>query len=311
MIEFSAQAAIRETKNYLRLKGNEPKLLDDSDFWLVQSGSLALFVVTLEGGIASGVRHYLLSVGPQEALFGFAPSSGERQFGVLAVAVTETTLQCIAKSSADTNLVEGWIHRLGYALHEALVRVFPQQLVSTKFPDEYISLAEGQIFAPEKDTVSWIKLQQGHARLMGFEELTLSPESRLLPLSASMWLEAVGKVDLAINNTAALLDANLWQGITHLQELSLRLFDLLQQQESVAEQQRFQEREKLNHQVTTEALEELTSVLQPRKASFFTADTDLLLAAGAVGKALGITILPPAKSENLERVKNPLESTLR
>lgn len=311
-MEFPAQAAIKEAKNYLRLKGNEPKLLDDSDFWLVQSGSLALFVVTLTGGIASGVRHYLLSVGPQEALFGFAPSSGERQLGVLAVAVTETTLQIIDKSSADTNLVEGWIHRLGYALHEALVRVFPQQLVSANPESEYISLAEGQIFAPEKDTVSWIKLQQGHARLMGFEELTLSPESRLLPLSASMWLEAVDKVDLAINNTAALLDANsLWQGITHLQELCLRLFDLLQQQEAVVEQQRLQEREKLNHQVTTKALEELTSVLQPRKADLFTADTDLLLAAGAVGKALGITILPPGKSENLERVKNPLEAIAR
>ncbi|BAY50289.1 ABC transporter-related protein (plasmid) [Scytonema sp. HK-05] len=36
-----------------------------------------------------------------------------------------------------------------------------------------------------------------------------------------------------------------------------------------------------------------------------------MIAAGAVGRALGITIHPPAKSENLERVQNPIEAIAR
>ena len=36
-------------------------------------------------------------------------------------------------------------------------------------------------------------------------------------------------------------------------------------------------------------------------------DQALLVAAGAVGHALGITICPPARSEDLLRLQNPLE----
>lgn len=314
-----------EAKKSLRLKGNEPKLLSDPEtLWIVQSGTLALFAQTCKDGVPSGNRHYLLNVAPTEALFGFTPGSGKKQLGVLAVAVEETTLsiipkedfaQLVAEANAETvALIEGWVHQLGYALCEALVRVQapiqPGFTVRSK-ETQYISVTEGQSFAPEKDTVSWVKLQQGQARLMGFEELTLQ-ESSFLPLSASMWLEPVGTVELAIVNTSSILEPNLLlQGIADLHRLSLSLLALLQQQETLAEQQRFQEKERLNQQVTTEALEEIASVLQPKTADFKSEGTDLLLAAGAVGRALGITIRPPAKSENLERVKNPLEAIAR
>jgi len=341
MNKFKTQSLKLESKNSLKLKGNEHLLLDCPEtIWVVESGTLALFALTLENGIPSGVRHYLLSIGSQQALFGIAPSLGEKPLGVLAVPVEETTLQIIPKDdfaelvteakAEAVVLVESWVKQLGYGLCEALahadvplepgfaVRVLApqnedQEESLSQEPQYVISVTEGQTFAPERDTVSWVKLQQGQARLMGFEELTLSPESSLLPLSASMWLEPVGTIELMIVGTSSLCDPNLLhEGITQLHVLSLRLLNLLQQQEAIAEQQRFQERERLNRQVTTGALEELASVLQPQEADSFTEGTDLLLiAAGAVGRALGITIRPSAKSENLERVKNPLEAIAR
>ena len=312
-----------EAKNSLRLKGNEPKLPDDPEsLWVVQSGTLAIFTLTCKDGVLLGNRHYLLSLGPGEALFGFALGLGEKHLRVIAVAVEETTLQIIPKEDfaqlvAEKNaeavaLVNGWIKQLGSALCEALASAqVPQRpdITTRSKETQYISVTKGY-FAPEKDTVSWVKLQQGQARFMGVE-LNLA-QAHLLPLSDSMWLEPVGTVELAVINTSSILEPNLLlQGIAHLHELCLSLLDSLQQQEALAEEQRFQEKELLNRQLTTVALEELAAVLQPKKSDFLPEGTDLLLAAGAVGRALGITIRPPAKSENLERVKNPLEAIAR
>ncbi|MBV9386181.1 MAG: NHLP bacteriocin export ABC transporter permease/ATPase subunit [Chroococcidiopsidaceae cyanobacterium CP_BM_ER_R8_30] len=343
-----------EANNSLIIKGNEPQLLDDLEIWVIESGALALFTVTLEEDIPTGDRHYLLSIGPQEALFGIAPLA-EKQLGVLAVAIEETQIRTIPRehffklvteaNAEAVTLIESWLQQLGCGLYEALAAAdvgksglsvrtigFDSLIRSSEGMNQAlplmpmlkgevqeddrsqpicISVAEERI-APAKDTVSWVKLRKGQAHLMGYEELTLSPKSGFLPLSDSMWLEAVGTIELDIVNTASISDSNLLlEGIAQLHKLSLRLLNLLEQQEAIAEQQRFQERERLNRQVTVEALEEIASVLQPKPADFLTEGTDLLIAAGAVGRALGITIYPPAKSEDLSRVKNPLEAIAR
>ncbi|WP_293118411.1 hypothetical protein [Moorena sp. SIO4G3] len=49
--------------------------------------------------------------------------------------------------------------------------------------------------------------------------------------------------------------------------------------------------------MTEKALRELASILNPT-TNIPEGETPLLIAVGAIGKALGITIRPPAKSEN-------------
>ncbi len=313
-----------KTKKSLILKGNQPQLLNNPEIWVVESGSLALFAVTLKAGVPSGVRHYLLSVSPKAAVFGITPTLGE-QLGVLAVAIEETTLQVIPQEdlalveAEAIILIEGWVRQLGNALSAAMAGVTSNITIEDfgaaleKSPQRYLEMDSGtkSHFAPHKDTIAWVQLQRGRASFMGFEELILSPESGLLPLSAGMWLEPVGNVDLSTVNTSSLHSSCVLQGIAQLHELCLHLFDSLVQREAIAEQQRFQERERINRQATATALGELVSVLQPQADEFLQEGTDLLIAAGAVGRALGITIRPPAKSENLDRVKNPLEAIAR
>ncbi|MBD2363450.1 NHLP bacteriocin export ABC transporter permease/ATPase subunit [Anabaena minutissima FACHB-250] len=62
--------------------------------------------------------------------------------------------------------------------------------------------------------------------------------------------------------------------------------------------------------MTEKALRELASILNPT-ANLPQGETPLLIAAGAVGKELGITIRPPAKSENLSGLHETLEGIAR
>ncbi|WP_341530333.1 NHLP bacteriocin export ABC transporter permease/ATPase subunit [Nostoc sp. UHCC 0302] len=84
----------------------------------------------------------------------------------------------------------------------------------------------------------------------------------------------------------------------------------IEQEQLTIKKQQFQEREKLNYQVKVGALGNLALVLKPKQAQL-QEGTSLMIAAGAVGKALEIKILPPAPSEDMKRIKEPLEAIAR
>ncbi|WP_427159576.1 NHLP bacteriocin export ABC transporter permease/ATPase subunit [Aliinostoc sp. HNIBRCY26] len=85
----------------------------------------------------------------------------------------------------------------------------------------------------------------------------------------------------------------------------------IEQEELATKLEQFQAREQFNHQVKVGALGNLASVLKPKQAELLQTGTPLLIAAGAVGRALGMKILPPARSEEMNRIKEPLEAIAR
>ncbi|MBD6616459.1 NHLP bacteriocin export ABC transporter permease/ATPase subunit [Komarekiella sp. 'clone 1'] len=310
---------------YYKFKGNEPIILNDPEtIWVVKSGSLALFAIPMKEGIAEGTRRYLFTTRTRQAMFGIAGDSEPMPYQLLAVSIEETELlkvsvkdfrEFIADGSGEAlTLVEGWIEQLGLALSSIIPPVLP-------FLEEgvrYFSLTNGQVFQPQRELVSWVEIQQGYATWMGFEELLLMPQSGLLPLSADMWFQAEDAIELETLSTAEIDNPDtLLTGIFRLHVYFLQSLNLLEQQEKEAESHRFQERQQLNHQVMEETLGELSSLLQSRQiatsAQVGANDPDqaLLVAAGAVGRTLGITIRPPAKSEDLKRVQDPLQAIAR
>ncbi len=70
-------------------------------------------------------------------------------------------------------------------------------------------------------------------------------------------------------------------------------------------------RQQLNEAASERALSHLTAVFRRKQENFSQEGTALLVAAGAVGRAMGIEIHPPAKSEDLQRVKDPLSAIAR
>ncbi|RUS94718.1 NHLP family bacteriocin export ABC transporter permease/ATPase subunit [Dulcicalothrix desertica PCC 7102] len=158
-----------------------------------------------------------------------------------------------------------------------------------------------------------------------FEELVIDNQSLLVAkpvsnkiiVSAEKWIEKFSTFPGVVNPTTILDTSTLytWESLSEklvqMHKDFLRYLHQLEQQESEEILTQFQAREKLNLQVTTGALGELASILKPKAKTFLEEDTNLLMAAGAVGKALGIKILPPGKSEDLNRVKEPVEAIAR
>ncbi|NES86782.1 MAG: hypothetical protein F6K10_38570 [Moorea sp. SIO2B7] len=311
------------------IKGNEPLLLDDPQkVWVVKSGSMVLFSTLIEEGEQKGSRKYLFNVSPSEALFGaaLAPgiNSGEQR-GIIAVALQETeliqltlenlTAEVVAGSQEAIALVENWVKHLGEWISDQPKMVAkPTDLVLAEGA-HFLSLLKSQGLTPAKDEIVWVEVRSGSTLWMGMEDLKWSQESSLLPLSPGMWLEAENQVEVYTSPIAEsenpeqhrLLPTNLAQ----LHAYFFHYFNLLQQKQTKADFRRFQERQQLNRQVAESSMGQLAAVLQPQKSEFFDQGTSLLIAAGAVGRALGIKVSPPAQSEDLDRVKEPLEAISR
>ena len=124
--------------------------------------------------------------------------------------------------------------------------------------------------------------------------------------------ETKGRKKLLEEYTKTLLN-----GINFLQNLVLQAIAQLEQQANTAEIARSQQREHLNNQAITSTLDGFVNVFDNQSKSISTVaqplnkEDALLFAAGAVGKALDITISPPSKSEDLRKVRHPIEAISR
>lgn len=307
-----------------RIKGNELLLLNEPQtIWIVQSGSLAVFTSLFESKEPKGSRRYLFGVNAGEALFGATPKNRR---GILAVALEETELipvniddliaQIRAGDRSDMAILSSWIHHWGdWLLTQRLTTPDNILLADTS---QYLSLQKGQAWRSPPETIAWIKLQQGEVCWMGIEELKLNPASPVFPLGSRMWILAKEQVELQLGIKDFKIDSSRQNfaeispaTITQFHEFLLQYLNLREIQKKEEQYRQFKEREDLNRQVRETALGELTGVLHPRLAEHFVEGTPLLIAAGAVGRAIGITINPPAKSEDLSRVKEPLEGIAR
>ncbi|MBE8991859.1 NHLP bacteriocin export ABC transporter permease/ATPase subunit [Nostoc sp. LEGE 12450] len=301
------------------VNGNEPILLDDpSRVWVIQSGSMALFAVTVKDNVIEGMRRYLCSISQGEALFGTAANSANQQRQILAVPIGETELLQVHKecyceliASGDGKAIawiENWLLQIGSVLSQITM---PAIHVKAEGQSRF-SLNNGQTFQPKTSVTCWVQLTQGAVRFLGFEELILTTSTTPFPLADKMWLEAVEGAQLTIKATSEFQNSDiLLAGLSQLHTQLLQCLNLLDEEEVQAEMTRLRDRQRLNRQVTAQAIGSLASTLSSQDGDFFNEGTPLLVAAGAVGRAMGVEICPPSRSENLKRVKEPLEAIVR
>jgi hypothetical protein len=199
------------------VRGNLPLLLNQpSLIWTVQSGAIALFAVKTINGTPEGERRYLFDVMAGEALFSITLNGQENDLendlGILAVAIEPTDLQEEAIAETDLPrllpLLERWIYQL------AQVKGLPKNIFAKPvYPDRYVSLVKDQIFQPPKGQVLWVQCQQGTAQWLGYDSLTLTPESGIFPLAAGLWVQASENFQISVQSTAEIDSDSLFAGL--------------------------------------------------------------------------------------------------
>ncbi|HBB31213.1 MAG TPA: NHLP bacteriocin export ABC transporter permease/ATPase subunit [Cyanobacteria bacterium UBA8803] len=228
------------------VRQGEVLLLDEpQQVWMIESGSVAVFLSQNQNGSLQGSRRYLFTAEVGEALFGFATSQNFNSLSILVVPITDSTLLHFHRSELDSNI------------------------------------SSSNIFI-----TTWFKQLSSVFNLSGI--LLPAPEV----FSYTPW-----------QTQLTILDNFHQEFLSCLQEL--------EQQSQLETLAQFQERERLNQAATVGAIADFVSLIAPKQATTAFVSDPLLAAAGAVGHAMGIQIKPPSKSENMQRVKEPLEAIAR
>lgn len=300
-----------------QIKGNEPLVLNDPIMaWRVKSGAIAIFAVSVRKGEPEGERHYLFTVDEGETLFGYPADQGDPHLGLVAVPLEPAEVLPIPLSYSgddDPDLatlkqwVDPWIRKI------AQVRGWPQMKDSVSPPEtHYVSLSSGGVCVPPEDTVLWVRMQEGTAYWMGDSTFPLTSELGCFPIGRGTFLAADADVEFFSRDTSKVKSKVIvLKGIAQLHRYFLQAIEQLEQDELEAASRRFRERQQLNRRATQTAIQSLATVLVRDDEEYLQADEPLLIAAGAVGKALGVKIKPPLQSENAKRVKEPLEAIAR
>ena len=303
-------------REILNIKNNESILLNHSEtVWLIQSGSVAVFAVTVNNGTIIGNRHHLFTCHPQDVLLPTLPSLGQTDTQMLALALNNVELlridrECFERliKSADTAIKKGianWLNKLSTLVENVIVPTVQTEADYGK----QTKLTDGQTYQPQRDEVVWVKIDSGYGRWLGQEEFTITPVTGAIPLTAPMWLEADGETQLSLVSNSALLSVDtLYAGCDWLHKQLLYLNKCKLEKERSEERERIQSKKQLDFQVTNIAFQQLASPLMPSATELIQDEAPLLIAAGAVGRALGVSINPPAQSEDLQRLKEPLEA---
>ncbi|MEM0979609.1 MAG: ABC transporter transmembrane domain-containing protein, partial [Cyanobacteria bacterium P01_H01_bin.58] len=297
------------------ITANEPLLLiDPAQAWQLKTGKVAVFAVPYAEGKPAGERHFLFAAEAGEVLFGAEPSQ-ESGVSFLAVAVEPTDIAPLTVLETDEaalptdvlkQIIDPWIHHLGEV--EGLARTAQTGIV----PDiHYISLTSGQVCRPPTGEVAWVRMQQGSASWMGNPNYPIVPELGCFPLGAGTFLQAQDHLEFFIRPTAEVRHRKiLIRGLAQLHRYFFTTFDQIQERSDRISLQRFKQRQQLNQDVTQKVVRGLAGVLE-QENPFQDSESPLLTVAGAVGKVLGVTIQPPAPSENPTRTQEPLEAIAR
>lgn len=304
---------VKITGKICLLAGNELLRLDSpSQIWQVQSGSVGIFSMLWQAKSASQ-RHYLFTVTAGEMIFGCNPNV----YGLVAIAYEPSMLTPIPWpifAPTHTGLNRGQISDQisGWFNHFSQIAGFPKPPSPLlAIADQKISLTEGDCYSAERDLV-WIRIKSGQVLWLSQLDQPLPPGLSAFPLGTGTWLKAQIPSEIAVYRFEEIDNTeSLSQGIAQFHRYCLKLIEQIGVAQSQSEDQQFQQRQQLNQQSTEQALQGLAYLLQAEDESYLAAETPLLIAAGAVGHALGVKVLPPSRSENLEQVKEPLAAIAR
>jgi NHLM bacteriocin system ABC transporter ATP-binding protein len=302
--------------------GNTPFLLDAPDtVWLVTTGRVDVFSVTVRDGRPEGSRHHFFTADKGDVLFGVDQEQYGNGQGFLAVGIVGTRLLRLRLSILQAaarrdgvdgleSLIDRWVLGLSSGSSRS---IFPHPR-----PDAVFEAGErGDISGDKRFTahkgVIWIGHESGASLFLGMEEPSAEHGTRF-PITVDTWMQALGPAVVnAASTRAALSDDSVWQGleIFYATLFQCEFFNI--GLAAADELNRLQEKTQRDQRVTQAALDDLASLLSsagaaPRRE---TIEGSLLMACRIVGERMGFSVKSPPRPREGEVVDNPVREIAR
>jgi NHLM bacteriocin system ABC transporter ATP-binding protein len=289
--------------------GHQPiELNDPQQVWIVQSGSAAIFVVTINHD-QTGQRQYLCTINANEAIFGAA----DDQQQLLAVPMGSADLLELdrdcwqALCQQQDPRIQTWLNNwLSYLAPIVATQPFPTSALQAENTAHY-SLVDQQTLQVAE--MCWVEMQSGTACLQGMTDMPLTAEA--LPLPSTMWLSSIGDAQISTRPLSQIPPADLLRGLGRFHTCLFHSIQLSNTRQQQVELSRLADRDQLNQQLTLATLETLAGTLPAAQQHYGSVGDPLLLVVSAVGRFLGMEIRPPAISDRAVVTQDPLAAIVR
>lgn len=302
-----------------KLAGNQTLILDEPDtVWIVKQGGLEILSSRIEDRTPMSLRRHLFRLSHNRATFGCLPDESAGHLGLMAVATDRTELVEISFRQVFTEAIsiledhlkylDEWVRQLGRVMAEG--HVAPSTMVRNSEPGT-VEVGKKEVFAADHDETLLVRVDRGDTAVFGMEDLVLA-EGQYVVLGPDLWLEVMSdSAHLTICPLSSPSDnQSLAAGLATMHQLFSRFLKRIGEEEDRKEIERRQASNRLRDLETAEAFDDLAAVLDPVE-KFHLKDTPLLTATSAVGAVMGITIHPPAPSEDFSKLNDPIEAIAR
>lgn len=282
-----------------------PFLVENTNsVWLVRSGKLDLFLVTVKDGEPCGARQHLLRVEQGQAVFGVG-----RHFGnmtLLASPAPGTKVLCLSQAEfqemirngepASEKLLENWINHLTLAVAGhfpvgQFMYLEPGKTIKIPQPTRVVLPRQGLLWAIHRAGNSFFR----DAYFLGPERIPLI-NKQFFPVTRHAWLQSApdSEIDSVDTREFCRVDRE-WRGLQQFHTIAMIFLAIKIEKAEEKEQERMQARAAADHNLFHAALLHLSAPIRriPEMVEGQeTCGNAVFLACQAVGKKIGINVKP-------------------
>ncbi|HEY9724139.1 MAG TPA: hypothetical protein V6D47_19210, partial [Oscillatoriaceae cyanobacterium] len=288
------------------LRGGEPLTLDDPRAaWALLEGEASVFFVR-----ADGARRFVSKLEAGALALGFAPG----EVGVVlvpqeAARVQPVMLEALAKEVASDRTAREWLGSWLVSLQQAWPRTAPTGELVAASGSGRLRLP-GHAWLQSPDALVWCEVLSGTPAWHGLGASVLGPGDRV-PLLPGLAIAAAEETTLQLVPSDALAPEAIAESLLALQARLLAALDVRERDEARERRGRFDRRLAFERDRLRTTVGALTRVVTRAVLGGTTQRDALLEAARLVGRNAGLVIKPPARSEDMSRVAEPIEAVAR
>ncbi|MEP6621527.1 MAG: NHLP bacteriocin export ABC transporter permease/ATPase subunit [bacterium] len=289
---------------------DKPFLLAGNVAWLIEEGSVDVFVVASAGRL--GRRAHLCRAEAGQIVVGVDVAGEHSGRVLLGVGTRDARMRKVSLSALRAHarrpenrdtlypLVDQWVETLCSAWRHETV---PTQCTEFE-PGTEMAVTLPTAARPRRE-VTWVRHTEGHSALLGLDALTVNGTG-YVPLSQRGWLMVSPESRMELVTTATLPDSDaIWDGLERLHSLVLRFGVIRDQRAAKAATARLHRKETGRQLALQDACADLVSSTRRDDSAAGDASAPpepqnedpgvawhaaLTVAAQCVGRALGVTI---------------------